>query len=119
MSSFSRVGAKWSGAQGFLNNVCRDEWGFHGVVITDWINPQLMPTDAGLRGGNDLWLYKNTASDAANAVNRTPNDGIIMLKRAAKNILYACAHSNCVWTEEEYLAVGVDVDFSQMGMENF
>lgn len=119
MSSFSRIGSVWSGAHGFLNTVCRDEWGFHGVVITDWINPSLMPEGAGLRGGNDLWLFRNTTSSASDMLARTPNDGILLLKRAAKNILYTCANSNAVWTEEEYHELGVDVDFSKMGYTNF
>lgn len=119
MSSFSRIGGAWSGAHGFINTVCRDEWGFHGCVITDWINPSLMSESAGIRGGNDLWLFKNTSDPASNAVARTPHDAIILLKRAAKNILYVCANSNCVWTEEEYHELGVDVDFSKMGYENY
>ncbi len=118
MSSFSRIGSVWSGAHGFLNSVCRDEWGFKGVVITDWINPNLMPVNMGIRGGNDLWLLKNTISGASKLANETPNDAIILLKNAAHHILYACANSNCVWTEEEYHELGVNVDFSQMGYDN-
>ena len=30
-----------------------------------------------------------------------------LFRRACKNILYACAHSNNVWTEEDYAAVGI------------
>lgn len=119
MTSFSRVGSVWSAAHGFVENVCRGEWGFKGVCITDWTTPSYMNVDAGLRGGNDLWLLKNSINSASKVLNETPNDGIILLKRAAKHILYACANSNCVWTEEEYHAAGVDVDFSQMGYENF
>ena len=118
MSSFSRIGSVWSGAHGFLNSVCRDEWGFKGVVITDWINPNLMPVNMGIRGGNDLWLLKNTISGASKLANETPHDAIILLKNAAHHILYACANSNCVWTEEEYHELGVNVDFSQMGYDN-
>ena len=36
-----------------------------------------------------------------------PHDGAIIARRAAKNILFACAHSNNVWTAEDYAAVGI------------
>ena len=37
-----------------------------------------------------------------------PHDGALLLRRATKNILYACANSNNVWTIEDYQAVGID-----------
>ena len=107
MSSFNCVGSWWAGGnQALLTTLLREEWGFHGVVVTDYAGPDYMATNIGLRAGNDLWLNK-AAYAAANTYNATPHDGAILLRRAAKNILYACAHSNNVWTLEDYQAVGI------------
>ena len=107
MSSFNCVGSWWAGGnKALLTTLLREEWGFHGVVVTDYAGPDYMATNIGLRAGNDLWL--NRASYAAsNTYNATPHDALILMRRAAKNILYACAHSNNVWTLEDYQAVGI------------
>ena len=107
MSSFNSIGSWWAGAsKPLLTTLLREEWGFHGVVVTDYAGPDYMATNIGLRAGNDLWL--NIASvSAADTYNATPHDTTILLRRAAKNILYACANSNNVWTKEDYEAVGI------------
>ena len=107
MSSFNCVGSWWAGAsEALLTKLLRDEWGFHGVVVTDYAGNDYMATNIGLRAGNDLWLNKASYS-ASNTYNATPHDAAILMRRAAKNILYACAHSNNVWTMEDYEAVGI------------
>ena len=108
MSSFNSVGSWWAGGnKALLTTLLREEWGFHGVVVTDYAGPDYMATNIGLRAGNDLWLNKASYA-ASNTYNATPNDGAILLRRAAKNILYACAHSNNVWELEDYQAVGIE-----------
>lgn len=119
MSSFSRLGGVWSGAsEALLNEVLRGEWGYKGVVVTDWCNNSLMPVSAGIRAGNDLWLLRNASYSAHAAYNETPHDTTILLRRACKNILYAVSRSNGCWTEEDYENVGVTVDFSKAGWDN-
>ena len=111
MSSFNSIGSWWAGAcKPLLTTLLREEWGFHGVVVTDYAGSDYMATNIGLRAGNDLWLTPNNLSNT-NKPHRLytecPHDGAIIIRRAAKNILYACAHSNNVWTLEEYAAVGI------------
>ena len=107
MSSFNCVGSWWAGGnEALLTTLLREEWGFHGVVVTDYAGPDYMATNIGLRAGNDLWLNKASYS-ASNTYNATPHDATILLRRASKNILYACAHSNNVWTMADYEAVGI------------
>ena len=112
MSSFNSVGSWWAGgSKALLTTLLREEWGFHGVVVTDYAGSDYMATNIGLRAGNDIWLTPSQLSSAnkpARVVSQTPHDGAILVRRAAKNILYACAHSNNVWTEEDYAAVGID-----------
>ena len=107
MSSFNCVGSWWAGAnKALLTTLLREEWGFHGVVITDYAGPDYMATNIGLRAGNDLWLNKASYS-ASKTYDATRHDATILMRRACKNILYACAHSNNVWTIEDYQAVDI------------
>ena len=69
-----------------------------------------MATNIGLRAGNDMWLTPDKLSTElkpARVRTQCPHDGAILARRADKNILYACAHSNTVWTDEDYAAVGI------------
>ena len=112
MSSFNCIGSWWAGgSEALLTKLLREEWGFHGVVVTDYAGSSYMATNIGLRAGNDLWLTpSNLSSDLKphKVYTDCPHDGAILLRRAAKNILYACANSNNVWTEEDYREVGID-----------
>ena len=111
MSSFNSLGSWWAGAsKPLLTTLLREEWGFHGVVVTDYAGRDYMATNVGLRAGNDLWLTPNTLPNPASPAttyNKTPHDATILMRRAAKNILYACAHSNNVWTLADYAEVGI------------
>ena len=108
MSSFNCVGSWWAGGSyALLTTLLREEWGFHGVVVTDYAGPDYMATNIGLRAGNDLWLNKASYS-ASSTYNATKNDGLILMRRAAKNILYACAHSNNVWDENDFAQVEIE-----------
>ena len=111
MSSFNCVGSWWAGAnKALLTTLLREEWGFHGVVVTDYAGSDYMSTNIGLRAGNDLWLTPNDLSskiDPSATYSATPHDATILFRRACKNILYACAHSNNVWTLEDYQEVGI------------
>ena len=111
MSSFNCVGSWWAGGnKALLTTLLREEWGFHGVVVTDYAGSDYMATNIGLVAGNDLWLTPSQLSnDNKPSRIRTllPHDGPILSRRAAKNILYACAHSNNVWNNEDYAAVGI------------
>lgn len=85
MSSFNRVGAIWSGAHyGLMTEVLRNEWGYEGLVITDFAGYSYLNMDAGIRAGNNLWLtmgefaIEDKASDAA----------VYYLQKSAKRILY-------------------------------
>ena len=112
MSSFNCIGSWWAGgSEALLTKLLREEWGFHGVVVTDYAGSDYMPPNIGLRAGNDMWLTPNSLSSnlkPSKVRSECPHDGAILLRRAAKNILYACANSNNVWTLEDYQAVGID-----------
>lgn len=95
MSSFNRIGTVWAGGNyELLTEVLRNEWGFEGIVITDY-NLQsdgYMSPDQMLRAGGDLNLVQGglPTVDAGNATQ------VYLFRRAAKNILYTVAQSNAM-----------------------
>lgn len=60
MSSFTRVGTVWAGADSaLLDNIARGEWGFDGYCITDMASSNgaaYMTYQDGVLGGTDLYL---------------------------------------------------------------
>ena len=111
MSAYNCIGSWWcGGSKAALTTLLREEWGFHGVVVTDYAGSDYMATNIGLRAGNDMWLTPSQLSSSlkpSRVRTQCPHDGAIIARRAAKNILFACAHSNNVWTDEDYAAVGI------------
>lgn len=88
MSSYNRVGAVWAGgSEALLTDVLRGEWGFRGVVVTDFSDhTAYMNGDQMLRHGGDLWMQMSGGSLSSN-----PSSASYMseLRRAAKDFLYA------------------------------
>lgn len=92
MSSFNRIGTLWAGGnKDLLDTVLRKEWGFHGMVITDYDGQEYMSPDQAIRNGGDLML--STLGDMPTAVSTSTEEGVTALRRASKNILYTVAHS--------------------------
>ena len=93
MSSFNRLGMTWAGGSyPLLTSVLRDEWGFHGMVITDYSLNTYTHVDEMIRAGGDLFLTQDTKKfykddDATQ---------IALLRQATKNILYTVVNSNAM-----------------------
>lgn len=98
MSSFNRIGKVWAGGNyELLTGVLRDEWGFKGIVITDY-NLQsggYMSPDQFLRAGGDLNLVQGGFPNSFKASNASSTE-INLLRRATKNILFTVAQSNAM-----------------------
>lgn len=98
MAGFDCIGPYWCGAnKALLTNVLRDEWGFKGIVVTDYAsaNAAYMLIDAGTQAGSDLWL--NTAEgiyDLPNAASSATQ--MQALRRATKNVLYTVLQTSAM-----------------------
>lgn len=93
MSSYNWIGTVPSCANShLLNEVLRNEWGFVGMVQSDYAGSYgYMITDNCVRNGNDMMLgYGNHAS---NKIDRRSETLAIAMRRACKNILYTIANS--------------------------
>ena len=94
MSSFIFIGDVFSGANThLLNNVLRGEWGFKGMVETDWNGSYgYQLTDDCVRNGNDIMLGWGTY-ETNKVPDTTAASCVIALRQASKNILYTVANS--------------------------
>ena len=122
MSAFNDLGSIWCGANyALLTEVLRDEWGFKGVVITDWTdtsNRGSMSIRQGIRAGNDLWLNPNTTGINGNDRIDTANETDMKAARVAcKNILYAVVSTE--YTAETYRNMDIDDIYQTSGEIGF
>ena len=93
MSSFNFIGNRSAGANpNLLNNVLRDEWGFRGMVLSDWNGSYgYQITDDFVRNGNDAMLGFNTQE--SNKITNTSPTMVSAMRQACKNILYTVVNS--------------------------
>ena len=93
MSSYNFIGTVAScNNSALLNTVLRDEWGFVGMVITDYNGSYgYQTTDNCIKNGNDLMLGYGTAE--SNQLNTESATTVQAMRQACKNILYTIANS--------------------------
>ena len=92
MSSFNYIGTEWAGSHsGLLNTVLRDEWGFRGMVLTDYFGGYgYMDADRAIRGGSDVML---ATTDITNHIEDKSATSLLAMRTACHNILYTAANS--------------------------
>ena len=92
MSAFNYIGIEWAGSHsGLLNTVLRDEWGFRGMVLTDYFGGYgYQSGDRAIRGGNDLRL---ATTDVSHHITDKSATSLQAMRTASHNILYTAANS--------------------------
>ena len=123
MTAFNYIGGKWAGASSeLLVNVLRNEWGFSGMVITDYFTQTgYMNADQMLANGGDAILISyecdnNLAKDYKSAT------AVTNLRRATKNIMYTVVNSRAYATDNttseltkyDKLVIGADIFFAAL-----
>ena len=90
MTAFNRVGGIWAGGNYALcTEILRNEWGFRGMVVTDWTmgGPDMAPKQ-GIRAGNDAWLNPNGSIAESVKLDQSDPTNAYCVRLCSKNILY-------------------------------
>lgn len=94
MSSFNRIGTVWAGGDyRLLTEILRTEWGFNGMVVTDYALSEYMNIEQMIRAGGDLYLNQGQRFPSTNSADATQ---VTAMRNATKNILYTIANSNAM-----------------------
>lgn len=93
MSSYNYIGTEWAGSSSvLLQDVLREEWGFRGMVLSDYFgNYGYMDADRAVRGGTDMML--GTAGNEAIMTDLSATS-VIAMRQAVKNIFYTTVNSS-------------------------
>lgn len=111
MSAYNWIGTEWAGSSdALLNTVLRDEWGFEGMVITDYFAGfGFMDADRMIRNGGDLALISfdnngNYLDDTSSAT------ALHHMRRASKNIMYTTVNSRAYAEGNVDEAITLDIE---------
>lgn len=118
MSSFNYIGTTYAGScDVLLNKVLRGEWGFVGMVLTDYYGVYgYQDSDRLIRNGGDFCLV-NYDTETNHLTDTTSATALVSARQACKNILYTVANSRAYYPENlnpgmpgwEKVMIGVDV----------
>ena len=118
MSSFNYIGNTYAGnCPELLINVLRNEWGFVGMVLTDYYGVYgYQDSDHLIRNGGDFCLV-NYDTETNPLTDTTSATALVCARQACKNILYTVANSRAYYPENlnpgmatwEKVMIGVDV----------
>ena len=99
MSAYNCIGSQWCASSSVLcNEILRDEWGFRGVVVTDWFaGGGMQDADVVIRGGSDRMLSQNGGDAVVDDI--TSPSSLKAMRNAAHNILYTIANSRTLYPE--------------------
>lgn len=94
MNAFNFIGDRWCGANNnLMNNVLRGEWGYKGLVETDYFAGGFMNSNSALANGTDLMLSTNGAMGAKPQGLNNPTV-VRQMRTASHHILYTVVNSN-------------------------
>lgn len=94
MSSFNRIGARWTGGDyRLITEILRNEWGFRGTVICDFNTTSYMDSRQMAYAGGDLNLV---AYNPQQWCDPSSTADLIVLRQCAKNVLYTVVNSNAM-----------------------
>lgn len=106
MSAFNFYGTEPAGASSaVLNDILRDEWGFRGIVLTDYYGVYgYQDADRMIRNGNDCMLVAYD-TETNHLTDTTSATSVKAMRQASKNIMYTVVNSRAY--EPENMQTGL------------
>lgn len=100
MTSFNRIGTRWTGGDyRLLTEILRNEWGFNGLVICDFNTiPQYMIPRMMFYAGGSIDLATQQSAMWTDCDTSDAGDAIVLM-RAVKDVMYALVNSNAMNAE--------------------
>ena len=101
MSSYVYVGADWDGGYApLLKTILRGEWGFQGLVITDYFGDYgYMDADKAIRGGSDMMLVASATDNIP--TDQTSATSLIAMRDSCHDILFTVVNTSA-YSPENY-----------------
>lgn len=104
MSSYNRIGDTWTGGSyGLMTEILRNEWGFKGTAVTDYLDGQdaYKTVDQGIRAGNDIWLENGNDANYSSIGLRdmTSPTAIACARNATKHVIFTYCNTRAVALE--------------------
>jgi hypothetical protein len=116
MAAYNSIGTKWSGASyALMTELTRDEWGFDGMIITDW-GGYSTSNEWMIRTGVDLLLGGSGAGTLINSGEGLTATQAWALRRASKAIMFTVANSNAMIPRLSYDGANTNVANFQRGV---
>ena len=100
MSGYNYIGGQWAGAcDSLLNKVLRDEWGFQGMVLTDYFADfgYMDATRAIYNGGDSCLINRDMTTNYVTDLDNPTT--VLQMRRAMHNILYTSINSRAQYPE--------------------
>jgi len=96
MSSFNKINGTFAaGNKDLCNGILREEWGYHGIVVTDWGDMDIVVDGAdAVAAGNDIIMPGGPP--VINQILKGHEEGrcsIVDLRKAVSNLLYFVMNS--------------------------
>ena len=96
MTSYNRIGTVWTGGNyNLITRLLRNEWGFDGYVLTDYLDGDWENVDQMLAAGGDAALNLEDKGGMYACKSDTPQ-ALTYLRRSAHHILYATVNSHAM-----------------------
>ena len=98
MTSYNRIGTVWAGGcYNLITGVLRNEWGFNGFVISDYMDGDWENVDQMIAAGGDGALNIAASNDHATVTCTTEGaQAVTYMRRAVHHMLYSVVNSNAM-----------------------